>query len=281
MEVPGDRYLASPERAKNLFSESPYNVYCNTSERPSMSDTQKPLQSDASFTSGIAYQWIIAGIISASARFIPIPFLDEIVQNRCRRYTVKTTVETHALGLDLSTLEPYYTASAGYFVGCLGMFLRLPLKLLLFPFRKIIAVATSFRSVPLEIMRTYLLGRTLDRYLSNGSFGQRENSLRIDDLAYAVRMRSAFEQSFARMDMHVLLSAMQDATCGFRELMAAAFVGLKSIFERENKSAKTFVAETKVKAEASKVQQSFSRAEMVALFEKFDLRFDSAMKNAS
>ena len=61
----------------------------------------------------------------------------------------------------------------------------------------------------------------------------------------------------------------------------AAFVGLKSVFERDNKSASVFVAEPEVKAEASKIQQSFSRAEMVALFDKFDLRFDNAMKDAS
>lgn len=243
-----------------------------------MPDTPKRVQSDASFTSGISSQWIIAGIISASARFIPIPFLDEIVQNRCRRYTVKTTIESHAVELDLSTLEPYYAAPSGCFAGCLGMVLKLPLKLLLFPFRKIIAVVTSFRAMPLEIMRVYLLGRTLDRYLSNGNFGQSENNLGIDDTAYAVRMRSAFEQSFARMDMHVVLSAMRDATGGFKELMTAAFVGLKGVFERDNKSANAFIAEPEVKAEASKIQQSFSRAEMVALFDKFDLRFDNAMK---
>ena len=183
-----------------------------------MSDTPKRVQSDTSFfTSGIASQWIIAGIISASARFIPIPFLDEVVQYRCRRHTVKTTIESHAADLDLSTVEPYYNNPSGCFVGCVGMILLLPIKLLLFPFRKIVAVVTSFRAVPLEIMRVYLIGRTLDRYLSNGNFGQSENSLRIDDSVYAARMRSAFEQAFARMDMHVVLSAMQDATGGFRE----------------------------------------------------------------
>ena len=247
-----------------------------------MSDTPKRVQSDTSFfTSGIASQWIIAGIISASARFIPIPFLDEVVQYRCRRHTVKTTIESHAVDLDLSTVEPYYNNPSGCFVGCVGMILLLPIKLLLFPFRKIVAVVTSFRAVPLEIMRIYLLGRTLDRYLSNGNFGQSANSLQIDDSVYTARMRSAFEQAFARMDMHVVLSAMQDATGGFRELITAAFVGLKSVFERDNKSANAFVTQPEVKAEASKIQQSFSRAEMVALFDKFDLRFDNAMKDAS
>ncbi len=247
-----------------------------------MPDIPARVQTEICFTSGISSEWIIAGIISASARFIPIPFLDEIVQNRCRRFAVKTTIEAHSVDLDLITLEPYCSSPSGCFVGCLGMILRLPINLLLFPFRKIIAVATSFRAVPLEIMRVYLLGRTLDRYLANGSFGQSENSLRIDDRAYATRMRFAFDQSFSRMDMHVVLSAIQDATGGFRELTTAAFVGLKSVFARNNKSAIAFVSKSGsgVKAEASKLQESFSQAEMVVLFEKFDLRFDNAMKDS-
>lgn len=245
-----------------------------------MSETPQRVQSDTPFTTSTTYQWIIAGIISASARFIPIPFLEEVVQKRCRQFTVKTTLESHAIDLDLSTLEPYYSNPSGCLAGCLGMMLSLPVKLLLFPFRKIIAVLTSFRAVPLEIMRIYLLGRTLDRYLSDGSFGQAENSLRIDDSAYAARMRCAFEQSFARMDMHIVLSAMQDATGGLRQLMTAAFVGLKYVFERNNKLANALVAEPTVKAEASQIQQLFSRAEMIAVFDKFDLRFDNAMKDA-
>jgi hypothetical protein len=240
-----------------------------------------PSPSDTDVASGVASQWIIAGIISASARFIPIPFLDEIVQNRCRRYAVKTAIDSHTVDLQLSSLKPYYSNPSGCFTGCLGMMLKMPIKLLLFPFRKIILVVTSVRGVPLEIMRVYLLGRTLDRYLSDGRLGQSENSLRIDDKAYAARMGSAFEQSFSRMDMHVVLAAMKDATGGFTELGSAALVGLKSVFDRSNKSARAFVAEPEVKAEASRIQESFSQAEMVALFEHFDRRMDDALHGDS
>jgi len=246
-----------------------------------MSDDPQPAPASPSGTAlvpGVTSQWIIAGIVSASARFIPVPFLDEIVQNRCRRYAVKTAIESHPVDVKLSALAPYYSDSSGCLTGCLGMIIRLPLKLILFPFRKIILVVTSVRGVPLEIMRVYLLGRTLDRYLNDGSLGQAENSLRVDDQAYATRMRSAFDQSFARMDMHVVLAAMKDATGGFTELSSAAVVGFKSVFDRNNKSARAFVAEPEVKAEASKIEESFARAEMVALFEKFDLRFDNAMQ---
>ena len=249
-----------------------------------MSDDPQPppsSQSEPEVAPAVASQWIIAGIISASARFIPIPFLDEIVQNRCRRYAVKTAIESHPVELQLSSLEPYYSNSSGCFTGCLGMTLKLPIKLLLFPLRKIIALVTSVRGVPLEIMRVYLLGRTLDRYLSNGRLGQSENSLRIDDKAYAARMGSAFEQSFSRMDMHVVLAAMKDATGGFTELGAAAVVGFKSVFDRSNKSARAFVAEPEVKAEVFRIQASFSQAEMLALFEKFDRRFDDSLQGDS
>ena len=54
-------------------------------------------------------------------------------------------------------------------------------------------------------------------------------------------------------------------------------VGLKSVLDRRRESAGEWVAEPEVKAEATRIQESFSQAEMVILFEKFDGRLDSAM----
>lgn len=235
-----------------------------------------PSNSDAT-SSAITYQWIIAGIISSSARFIPIPFLDDLIQSRCRKFAVKAALDAHQVDLELSSLKPYYGDSSGCLAGCLGLILKIPITLVLFPFRKIITVLTSVRGVPLEVMRVYLLGRTLDRYLCDGRFGQAENSLLVDDREYATRLRTAFDRSFSRMDMHVMLAAMKDATGGFTELRSSAMIGLKSVLDRRRESAGEWVAESEVKAEATRIQESFSQAEMVILFEKFDGRLDSAM----
>ena len=143
-----------------------------------MSDVSNPTPPSKSDTtsSGITSQWIIAGIISSSARFIPIPFLDDLIQNRCRRFAVKAAIDAHQVDIELSSLEPYFGNPSGCLAGCLGLVLKAPITLLLFPFRKLVAVLTSVRGVPLEVMRVYLLGRTLDRYLSDGRFGQAERT---------------------------------------------------------------------------------------------------------
>ena len=79
------------------------------------------------------------------------------------------------------------------------------------------------------------------------------------------------------MDMHVMLAAMKDATGEFTELRSAAIIGFKSVLDRRRESAGGFVAEPEVKAEATRIQESFSQAEMVTLFENFDRRLDNAM----
>lgn len=119
--------------------------------------------SNHSAPSTLLHHWVVAGIVSSSSRFIPVPFIDDIVRDQCRRYVVSRTLAAHDQRNSMGVLKPFYANEGGCIAGCLGQLAMAPLKLLLFPIRKVIALVTSVRGVPLEIMRMVLLGRTLDR----------------------------------------------------------------------------------------------------------------------
>ena len=227
--------------------------------------TDTPEKPDANDTSTwLTHQWVVAGIVSSASRFIPIPFVDELVRDQCRKFVVSRTLSAHGRDDPLTDLKPYYATNSGCVAGCLVTLAKAPIKLLLFPVRKIIALLTSVRGVPLEIMRMVLLGRTLDRQLrmnANSTTAQQ-----------AAQMRIAFDESFARMDFHVIRAAMADALSNVSGWKTAEIVDSSDITDRQIESG------PKVDASATQVQQVLDRPETLELFVEFDQRFDDAMK---
>ncbi|MFG0288769.1 MAG: hypothetical protein ACF8CQ_11360 [Rhodopirellula sp. JB044] len=219
----------------------------------------------------LTHQWVVAGIVSASSRFIPVPFIDDLVREQCRRFVVSRTLHanTPAENISLETLQPYYSTSDGCLAGCLGTLAKAPLKILLFPIRKIIAVVTSVRGVPLEIMKMVLLGRTLNRQL-------RDRPEEIDN-AYAMRMRVAFEESFSGMDFRVVKAAMNDALSHVSGWKSSAMETARQSVARQDQSREPINAPKEVEAGAQKVQEVLDRPEFATLFSEFDKRFDQRM----
>lgn len=215
--------------------------------------------------SWLTHQWVVAGIVSASSRFIPVPFVDDLVRDRCRRFAVSRTLAAHGREELLEGVTPYFDSDGGVFKGCLGSVARLPLKLLLFPIRKIVALATSIRGVPLEVMRTVLLGRTLDRYLRSGKFNE----------SHTAEMRTAFEQSFQRMDFHVIRAAIADAMSGISGWKSSATQSAKEVAAKPERTEKAMNAEPAVQRSADKVQEVLDRPDTLELFAEFDTRFDA------
>lgn len=232
----------------------------------------------ASSSSWLVHQWVSAGIISAGARFVPIPFVDEQVQKRCRRFVVQQTLVAHRSRLTSADLASFYSTDSGCLGGCLGMVVRAPLKLLLFPIRKIVTIFTSVRGVPLEIMRTVLIGRTLDRYLETGWLS--EATLKESGLpSRALQMRTAFEIAYAQMDWRTLRAAMSDALGTVDQWKAAAVSGAKKVFTHNEEAVEQTESNSAIEASANKVQSVLKRSETLALFAEFDRRFDEAIQD--
>lgn len=220
-------------------------------------------------SSSLLHRWIVAGIVSASARFIPIPFVDDIVRDQCRRYVVSRTLAAHDSAVTTSDMKAFYASGGGCLAGCLGTLAKAPLKLLLFPVRKIVAVLTSVRGVPMEVMRMVLLGRTLDRCLRDQSVTPSAD--------HSAKMRVAFEESFARMDFRLVRASISDALSGVTDWKSGAMQSAKAVAGPKNAEQEGLNETEEVAAGADKIEEVMQRPETLRLFAEFDQRFDVAI----
>lgn len=218
-------------------------------------------------TAWLTHKWVVAGMVSASARFIPVPFVDDIVRERCRQFVVSRTLEAEQSPTSIRDLEPYYADRRGYLGGCLRMLIKVPLKLLFFPIRKFLALITSVHGVPLEITRTVLLGRTLQRHL------RQQPKI---DISEALRMREAFDLAFARMDFRALRAALSDAYRSVQGGKAAGIEMARKVATDRAAADGEIEVDDSVQQSASRLEQVFSMPETARLFEEFDRRFDDA-----
>jgi hypothetical protein len=219
-------------------------------------------------------QWVAAGIVSSAARFIPVPFMDDFVRGQCRRFVISRTLAYHKDSPTLDELNPYYSSGRGFLSSCVSGVARAPLKLLLFPIRKVMAVVTSIRGVPLEILRMVLLGRTLDRYLREDRIKTTSTPIR----GLAARMRVAFDEAFARMDFHVVRAAVSDALSGVSGWRAGAIATAQLIGIKKVTSQDDLKTDPQLKAGAERVQDVLGRPETLEIFAQFDRRFDEAFR---
>ncbi|MCC9656167.1 hypothetical protein [Rhodopirellula halodulae] len=225
----------------------------------------------------LLHQWIVAGLVSSAARFVPIPFVDDVIQDQCRRYVVARTLEAHDRSDLKKELRAYHSSDAGCVAGCLGMLAKAPLKLILFPIRKIVALFTSVRGVPLEVIRTILLGRTLDRMLRDEVLGKTVSTQQV------LAMRESFNIAFARMDFRVARAAMSDALANVQDWkesakdMATSLSGDQSHTPSEDQ----LQGDKAINESAERVEEALRQPELVKLFAEFDQRFDEAYQDRS
>lgn len=56
---------------------------------------QTPEQPNTAADSWLVHQWVVAGMVSAAERFVPVPFVDDMVRNQCRKFVVSRTLAAH------------------------------------------------------------------------------------------------------------------------------------------------------------------------------------------
>lgn len=226
----------------------------------------EPTKSDAA--DWLIHQWVVAGVIASAARFVPIPFADDLIRSQCRRFIVSRTLAASGATLSTNELKPLYGGSGGCVAGCLGVMAKAPLKLLMFPIRKFVAIITSVRGVPLEITQSVLLGRTLHRLLARGDVRASE----------AETIRVAFEESFARMDFHAVDAAIADALHSIRHWKSSAIKSARLLSVAKSEVDEELPADEQVESAAATVQEALDRPKTLQLFEQFDSRFDAAFE---
>ncbi len=219
--------------------------------------------------SWLVQQWIVAGIVSASARFIPVPFVDEIVRQQCRRFVVARTLAASQSVVSLDDMKPFYADADGCLGGCVGTLVKAPLKLLLFPIRKLAAIVTSIRGVPLEVTRMILLGRTIDRHAKSGQL--------VSDETYVRSLRMAFDEASARMDFRVVHAAIRDALRAAKGWKSSATAQAAEVAKRPTRDGNDLHANDDIKSGAEKIQLALYRPMIAQLFADFDRRFDQSL----
>ena len=217
----------------------------------------------------LVHHWVMAGIMSSASRFIPVPFVDDVIRDRCQRYAVAKTLAAHGVQEHLDQVRPYIDSNAGCLAGCLGTVAKAPLKLLLFPIRKIVSVLTSVRGVPLEITRMVLLGRTLDRILQTGD---------VPTETEARKMRVAFDTAFARIDFRAVKAAINDSLDqlgGWKDAAIAAAREVLGAGDKGDLATDPIAGSAKIEESAQQVDQAMNDPATLRLFAEFDARFDS------
>ncbi len=240
-----------------------------------MTEENRPAPTNLPETSPFLFhQWIVAGLISAAARFVPIPFIDDVIRVQCRRFVVSRTLSSHRTAISLDELKPYYTTGSGCLVGCAAAAMQVPLKLLFFPIRKLMAMVTSIRGVPLDVLQVVLLGRTLDRYLGEGKIPHENEA----NAATAARLAAAFSEAFVRMDFRVVRAAVSDALSSVSGWRAAATADAKQLAKGQDVTTDQLEPGPQVDTGATRVQEVLSRPETLELFSQFDRRVDEAFE---
>ncbi|MCC9599374.1 hypothetical protein LOC67_02295 [Stieleria sp. JC731] len=211
------------------------------------------------------HSWIVAGMVSAAARFIPVPFVDDFVKAKCRKHIVSSTLARQSRSELLNDFDAMYNDPGGILSGAAAMVARIPIKLLLFPVRKAVAIMTSVRGVPLELIRCILLGRTVKRYATMAS--------RPDDK----QLREAFDKAFSGMDFRVVRAVVGDALSGMDRWSEAAIKMAKAIAAQKSDDPLSQREESPVRKGAEQVEHSLNQPKVLDLFSDFDTKLDARL----
>ncbi len=213
-------------------------------------------------------QWAVCGIAAASARFVPVPMLDDVIRERAVQVAVVRTLRAHGRDYSSDRLEPLWGDVEQ--TGGLGKHVRaLSKRLLLFPVRKYVALFGAVRGVPTDVMRVILLARTVERRLEGGGL---IDSDRLPDEARA--LRRAVDQAIENMDLRLLTAALADGLSQGRGLTAAAVTYARRRFTRSDPDA-TLEPSAPVAEGADRVTEVLRRPEITQLLDRFDTQVDT------
>jgi hypothetical protein len=246
-------------------------------ELPTSSVTDPELSSEEESSAWLMNQWIAAGIVASASRFVPVPFVDDIVTTQCRRFVVSTTLRSRRSTIPTERFEAFYGSDAGLATKLAKAVVTAPLKLMLFPVRKVLTIATSIHGVPVEIMRMVLIGRSLNRVLRIDGIAERLDA----DPTHAGQIRLAFETAFSGMDFRVIKAAVSDALASMSGWKDAAIELAGQLARNETPKESDYQPGSQLDSSATQVRKALDQPEIIKIFAEFDRRFDAALQRHS
>ncbi len=223
---------------------------------------------------------IVCGLLASAARFVPVPFLDDLLRERALQLLVSRTLRAHGRTYGSSKVSPLYGDENGCLHGCLLFLVLLPIKLILYPVRKILAWVMAVKHLARDLSEAVLLGRTLDRCLVAGRLAQGSDPAALR--AEAERVRMAFASALAGTDLRLMRGALTTALRSVSGLPRAALSALRKLRTKGEDADPTAGVsasdEAKLEEGASRIESALSTPEMRAFLERFDATFEENLK---
>jgi hypothetical protein len=222
---------------------------------------------------------IICALLSAAARFVPVPFVDDLLRERIRQYLVSRLLRHGGRGYGSARVGPLWQDEGSCASGCLTLLWKIPIKILLFPIRKLIALVTAIKGFSRDLTVSLLFGRALERALARGLLA--EGSPEPLLLRESAEVRRAFEQACQGVDKALVTSALANALRGIRGLPGAALRSARSLARSSDapdpEAAAKPADREKVEQGAGAVEQALTRPDVARVLAEFDTRFDAAL----
>lgn len=232
-----------------------------------MSDTPRPALTSAPDAAALRLR-ITAGLLYAAGRFVPVPLVDDLVRQQIVAWMVRATVPTT---MTKAAIQPLWSDGSGCLGGCLGSLLWVPIKLLLFPIRKILSVVLGVRWVSRDLAEMLLLGRVLDHALAVGLLQEtRDVGAQTQQ---SQEIRTAFDVALKSTDT-AFLSALIGSSLGpIRGVVAAAMRTLRAL-RRSGADAPSLEGGDKavIESSVSRIEAMLAQPEVKRFLAEFDAR---------
>lgn len=217
-------------------------------------------------------EWIVCALVAASARFVPVPILDDAIADQAVREAVRRTLRSHGREYPVDAVAPLFGGQNWAVSAAMGL-IKLPLKFLLFPARKIMRIVGAVHGVPTDITRVLALAHATDRVLAAGGLaGGDTDALRGE----ARRVRRAFDSALGGMDLRLIQGALADTLSGVRGLSESLIAYARDRFDRDRRSG-SLDPGGPIGEGVSRVQEALRRPEVRRQIAQFDRRFDQKL----
>ena len=168
-------------------------------------------------TPGVADAAAIAhyGVLVGLFEFIPVPFVDDFLQERALRHLVEKLLRDHGRTFDPAEARPLWAGESSGIFAKVGGFVK---GLVLKPVKKLFRTVTlvfAIRRAALDGAEALLLGHTLDRLLGRGYLADAHDRGRRRSEAEAIRV--AVDRVWDNADVQGLKALVRSALTTFRK----------------------------------------------------------------
>ncbi len=211
-------------------------------------------------------------VLVAASGFIPIPVVDDLIPRQLVRQLIRTILRQTGRRYATAHVRPLF-AGEGCLAGALGILLKLPIDLLLYPVRKFVRIVKGIRALSQRLVSTYLLGHTVNRYVTKDWLAQDTSKAVL--LFQAQLLRSAFETALEETNPVVFAQSVAAVLGGLRGLPIAAWKTARRLRRRptrhdSERPVDPFASEGRVAGATQQVQQALDDPEVRQFVAQFD-----------